>query len=478
MTTAYDAGGVHYGDYYTAGAVRVRDKLAALGLAQPKPKLLFKGLRDRFDGRDWLLACALLSATDPSDWHAIAFPASSPIKSYENPVCLTSDANSALSYCLELLDQDRVFATEIRPEHDGAAIYRGAQIIAQIRRIRFEDSAPASRGRVEKAFKGIRMCGDHELLIARLKTLPGFSDIEFELFSTTHHTVPDGCLFIPYPGNWARSMRELLKSFAIETKLHQAQELTAAFFAASNWHQLTRHQDDTRCCLTPCGVTNTYDDLSQWRFYRTPAESVYAFGVALKAVKTPTKVMSFGLYSSLMNVSIGAYPKEISRREYLETEPVLTCESPLVVEADEKERYSEQASALWEQLRNDEAITLTMGDWRQDLLRSNQRLGFDEKHTLQVGNWYFRKREFSNAQLYLYVEEIVDGVVCFKADPVALYKADREYDASAKAFTLFADYKNQVVATIPNIGALEHQQLDSFIFDKRRSRFVFQGMVS
>lgn len=464
MTTSYDAGEIHYGDYYTAGATRVLDKLAALGLAQPDLNLLFEGLLDRFEGRDWLLACALLSANDPSDWHAIAFPLTSPIQSHGNPVCLASDANLALSYCLEQMDRDRVFPTEIRPELNGAAIYRGDDVIAQIRRIRFKESATATRGRVEKAFKGLRSLGDQELLVARLKTLPGFANTEFDLPTETHAT-PDGCLLIPYPGNWAKAIRDLLGSFAIPIKLHQAQEVVAAFFGASSWHQLTANQGDLRCWLTPCCVTSSYHDLSQWQFYRTTAESVYAFGIALKEIQIPTKIMSAGILSSYMNVSITAYDKDVSHEEYCEAEPLLTCESPVVVDVDENLGYCEQSASIWERLKEGKAIPLTLGDWRQDLLRSNQRLGFDEEHTLQIGDWYFRKYEYENGRSYLYVEEIVAGVVRFKTDPFALYKADRQYDASSRLFTLFADYKNQMVATIPNVGFSERQQLDSFIFN-------------
>jgi hypothetical protein len=461
MSTSYDSIWDESRLSYEAGAARVQAKLAALGLPQAHPELLYNGLLDRFDTPDWMLSAALLSSTDPSDWHAIAFPEGSPIQGHEDIVCAASDANAALGYCLELMDIERVFPTEARPVRDGVAFFRGSQLLVSVQRIKFEPYQPAIRGRVENAFKGLRVFGNDDRLIARAKTLPGFAEASYDLEDQARPRArPEGRLLLPYPTNWVVAVRELMTSLSIPVKQHQAQELVAAFFGAASWHQLVRHQNEDRCWLTPCSVYDHDFDLSRRRYYKTAAESAYAFGLALKGQTQRALVIeSFSAFLSNNGLYIAAY---LEGADKASSSPVLACSGSIVVEPRNFDRYAQEAAGLWQQLGQGDTVSLSLGDWRQDLRRSNQRLDRSEDDALQIGNFYLRKFRLDNRS-YLVAEEIVDGQVRFKSHGVALYKAHVRYLPESESVVVLANYGHETAMTIPAVSEFDRVRLSRFL---------------
>lgn len=243
------------GNFYSFGAHRIARYLAKHGMPVPEQQALQKVLLERFDDIDYLAAGWLLEKKDTSDWHAvITGEVDCDLSRY--PLQAAPTLNDALASVLEICDRERIFPTNVDRLPDGIRLWVRDKMFADIRRIRFETCQPKHCQRVQNALKGVRVHGENERMVAKLRSLPGFASIEFRL-GQDHHQEPRGNLLLPFPANWAKAMMAAMESLGAPVKHHIAQELVARLFGADSWQHLVAHDDEPRVWTTPFVVATS-----------------------------------------------------------------------------------------------------------------------------------------------------------------------------------------------------------------------------
>lgn len=293
---------VHAGNYYTYGVKRVLEKLAAMDIAVPPEALSFPkhegpgtllhefswlehAIMDYFTDRDYDQAQALIHFRAPShEWHVIyvldededtgdvthGMISSSLVKAIESVVLwCESSGNEVDGYFEE--DSAVIVAMSGRP-------------VFRIEPVVIEPFNLAIRDRVRSAFKGVRYL-DQPAIMSSADRLPGFKSARADRDHQFGNQ--DVGMLLGFPGNWSLSMRKALSLVGIDVKLNQAQELTAVFFGASNWHQLVKHQDEPNGDTPPVCVSVLRDGEWKHAFYCTPEEALFATGRAIENYPEP-----------------------------------------------------------------------------------------------------------------------------------------------------------------------------------------------
>lgn len=302
---------IHSGNYYTSGVVRVLAKLSEMGIAVPqealgvpkhhgfgKPLVEFTWLEhailDWFEGRDYDQAQALIHYRPPcAEWQVIRVLDDEKCPRELSHGMLCPSAAAALAVVLYSCDADSVRLDSCRQENDVLIVTIGGNDALQIEPVTLEPFDRAVRDRVRTAFKGVRR--RDPAMTAHAVRLPGFDRCFDNAMESRAVSASEGCLILGFPGNWALAMRNALKQVGISVKQHQAQELAAVFFGASNWHQLVRHQDEINDDCEPVALAYDTSEGRQERFYRTPEEAIFALGHVLNRYPETVVCVHFDL---------------------------------------------------------------------------------------------------------------------------------------------------------------------------------------
>lgn len=467
MSTMFDQYYENAGDFYSPGVDRVLTHLKTCDQQLPPRDQLYQALLDHFDNEDYFLAVALQQKVDSSDWHLL-IPGEISGIFQQNAHQVASSLTEAVAAVLELCDDERIFLSRAEATSAGIRFFVGDALLVEVQRIQFEPFCNVRRDRVHKAFKGLRNHGEQARIIARLQSLPGFSDAEFRL-PQEHQDAPSGRLLFPFPANWATAMMSLMSSIGFPIKRSLAQELVAKFFGSLSWQHLVAAESEERVWGWPAIVAKDWNDSSGWRFYKTFAEAVFAFGKAIqswdgealvinhcsKAIITPG-----GLYLSAMCQSLlGSKDADSS----------ITCFAPDPVELSEDLSYRHLAAEFILRLNaGDDAISLLglSSDLAGKIFVANTRLGSSPKQMLRLGDWWLRVFLLENKH-YLQIEHIEAGKPRSGNAVTPLYKATVEYDPDAESLQILGDYDRRKIASIPRVSPDDVTRLRSLLTESR-----------
>ncbi len=445
-------------NFYSFGARRIGRYLAKLGMPIPDEDAVRKELLNRFEGVDYLAAKRLLEKEDSADWHTVvAGEVDSDLSGFSVQAARTFV--DGLAAVLGICDRERIFPSAIDRLPDGIRLRVHDKTFAEIRRMYFEPYQPRHRERVHSALKGIRTRGENERMVARLRSLPGFASINFELDQDSR-TEPYGFLLVPFPANWATAMMSAMVSLGLPVKRHVAQELVAQLFGASNWQHLVANDGEARVWATPFAVAKSETDTTSWRYYRTVGESVWAFGKTLESWNGKpllidscrSATLSDGLYVATALVE---NPRDHDREGLPFCTPV-----DIIEPGDSNDCYplARQAAALLDAGGDPMAALGWSGDFSRNILAANVRLGSTGERTLQLGAWWLRVFD-AHQRAYLSLEQFDADGTRMKADSIPLYKTTLRHDAENNILTVLGDYDREDVATIPNVSTEQIEQL-------------------
>lgn len=445
-------------NFYSFGARRIGRYLAKHGMPAPDEEALRKELLDRFEGVDYLAARRLLEKEDTADWHTIvAGEVASDLSGFSVQAARTFV--DGLAAVLSICDCERIFPTAVDRLPDGIRLRVRDKAFAEIRRMQFEPYQPKHCQRVQNTLKGIRTRGEGERMVARLRSLPGFTSINFCL-DEDRHKEPQGFLLLPFPSNWTTAMMSAMVSLAIPVRRHVAQELVAQLFGASNWQHLVANDGEARVWATPFAVAKSETDATTWRYYRTVGESVWAFGKILESWggkpllidSCRSATLSDGFYVS---TALVASPKDNDR------EGLPFCTPVDIIEPKGSDNYyplARQAAATLD-AGGDPMVALGWsGDFSHNMLAANVRLGSTGNKTLQLGTWWLRVFD-AHQRAYLSLEQFDAGGIRTTVESIALYKTTLRYDVENNVLTVLGDYDSEDVAMIPNVTTEQIEQL-------------------
>lgn len=317
---------VHRGNFYAAGLDRLRVKLASYGITVPTEALLFPpddpgaqpfvrftrldhAMLDWFEGRDYEQAQALIHFQSPSKAWCVVCADNPGLRPDElDPRTIAPDPVTALAGVIWACDRNVIRIDGCVKQGDTIAVLAKGETLARIVPLRCEPFALAIRDRVRVTFKGVR-ARDIGLLQKRADRIPGLSALQWHDASSSRDV---GYQLFSAPGSWAIAMRGALAQVGIVVKLHQAQELSAVYFGASDWHQLVRHQNEVHAGLVPIGVSLRRDDGSlECKYYWTAEEAVFAVGRLAQQNPNARRVRYFGpAFSSDLHLGIAIHAEE------------------------------------------------------------------------------------------------------------------------------------------------------------------------
>ncbi len=104
------------------------------------------------------------------------------------------------------------------------------------------------------------------------------------------------------------------------------------------------------------------------------------------------------------------------------------------------------------------------GDFRQNMLAANARLGSIGERTLQLGDWWLRVFD-SNNRGYLSLEQFHTDGTRMAVDYIALYKATLRHDVRTNVLMVWNDYDKEHVAMIPHVSAEQIERLRRMIVE-------------
>jgi hypothetical protein len=104
------------------------------------------------------------------------------------------------------------------------------------------------------------------------------------------------------------------------------------------------------------------------------------------------------------------------------------------------------------------------GDFRQNMLAANVRLGSIGERTLQLGDWWLRVFDAHN-RAYLSIEQFHADGTRVTVDSIPLYKATLCHDVEKNVLTVSHDYDKEQVALIPGISAKQIERLRRMIVE-------------
>lgn len=449
------------GNFYSFGARRIGQYLAKHGMSVPDEQILRKLLLDHFDAIDYRTAKRLLEKDALADWHMIV--------AGEIDSDLTGDAvqaagnfREALASVLEICDRERIFPTTVDRLPDGLRLLVRNKLFAEIRRIPFEAFQPKHAQRVQNALKGVHAAGENGRMVARLRSVPGFSSVEFRLGQDRERD-PRGRLLLPFPANWASTMMSAMKSVGSPVKRHVAQELVACVFGASCWQHLVANEGEVRVGAMPYALATSGTHASAWRYYRTVGEGVWALGRMLESWdgeplfvdRCGPATLSDGLVIATAAIGTGG----ASGREGPFCTPIELIAAP------SSDDYLALAKQVEEILAAGSDPTSILG-WGNDLghsmLAANIRLGSSDSRTLKLGDWWLRVFD-SHERAYLALEHFHADGTRLSGSSIPLYKATLRHDAGSGLLTVTGDYGNEDVATIPNVSEDQCERLRGMI---------------
>lgn len=450
------------GNFYSFGTRRIGRYLAKRDLPVPDAQALHKALLNHFDWIDHLAAEQLLGQADHSDWHMIvAGEVHSDLSAYTAQAARTFI--DALRSVLEVCDRERIFPTGFDRLPDGVRLRVRDKTVAEIRRIHFEPYQPNHCQRVQNALKGIPARGERERMVARLRSLPGFSSIEFRL-GRERYERQDRFMLVPFPANWATAMMWAMASLGAPVKRHIAQELVAQLFDASNWQHLVANDGKARVGSMPYAVAVNAADATTWRYYRTAGEAVWAFGNMLSSWGgAPLVIDSCGRARISAGLTLATSFADGPNSGDPEHLPV--CTSLNLIEQASPEDYQRLAEHVSAALATgDDPMRIL--DWSdnfgQNMLASNARRGSADGRTLQLGDWWLRVFD-AHHRAYLSIEHFDTDGTRTKEFHIPLYKSTLRHDPENNVLSVTGDYDMEDVATIPNVSAERVEQLRQMI---------------
>lgn len=298
----------HSGNYYSARAGFVASKLTSWGIDVPTEYLqrvkdqdrtgelrkLFSSLEltlsDWFDGRDYPKAKALIHfRPQRTEWWSIRILSEEymPSDGQISDGMICESLAHALAQVVSDCDYCAVRITDCHQIAGDFYVAINGGLALRIEPITLEPFRRDIRDRVRSALKGARRY-DYHAIRRQLSKLPGFKE-PIAQYGLSYKANPKEQL-LAFPGSWAFAMRGAMKELGIEVKQHQAQELAAVFLGASNWHQLTKHQEEIDESVLPVAVESYSDGELSRRYYRTPEEAIFAFGEVIGSFSDPIEI--------------------------------------------------------------------------------------------------------------------------------------------------------------------------------------------
>lgn len=279
-------------------ARRLSAQMTKMCLDPPDLATLRQAIYDCIHHRHFAYADELLS-TQPNTWYVISIePSVTDLGQRNDPHLTAPDLETAIACVLHEFDSARVLTIRVDVQDDGIDFYVDRGLAVQIKRMQFSEVSTQQRDRVDKTITGLRAEGDGARWRVRLSRLPGLASLNSDTPQVSENQ--SGPYVHKNTANLCNTTRTfLLERFGIPTKLSQAQELTAALFGAESWQHLIARADEVRCWEQPTILTTClepgklYDSPVGVRFYRGPAESIWAFGEAVQQWVGPPLSLSF-----------------------------------------------------------------------------------------------------------------------------------------------------------------------------------------
>ena len=333
MASAEPNADSHFGNYYLSGSRRILKKLSDFGIAvspaataSSKPPEHFAADNDRgrgwgptaflpiehalmdwFDSRDYRQAQALIHHKPfTQDWHTISFLSEDAVSPRLTDDTLCPSQLDAMACVLDACDRDGLIVTQCRQEGSDTIVEIGGVETVRIQPVTYEPFDLLTRDRVRKEFKHVRSHDRTQAIKAALK-LPGYRpDMMSDFVDEWGFPIRrNGNLFLGFPSNWTYAMRQALGRFGTKAAQHQEQELVAVFFGASDWHQLTKHQDSLNNSVIPIALRVTSPNAAAQRlFFYTTEEAIFRAGVEAGKIPEPVELTTLSTSIIHQNASI------------------------------------------------------------------------------------------------------------------------------------------------------------------------------
>lgn len=348
-------------NFYAGCIPRLVAKLTELGIAIPPKALqlhtpqrgvtpfsyIEHALMDWFDWRDFEQAQSLIHFRQAARSWCVATSAERPDRPSElSDRTISPNPVKALTGIILACDRAALRIDTCVKRGDSIVVMAKGEPLASIDPIEVQPFDLAIRDRVRTAFKGVRALNE-ETVKRRATRMPGIKGLAWRTPSGSRDA---GCQLLGTPNGWAIAMRGALAQVEIPVKLSQAQELVAAYFGASCWHQLVKHQDQLNSGMFPIGVASAGRDAgTRHTYYWTPEEALFAVGKAAESGTIALRVEYMGIaFSSRFIVAAALAPAEVdlstSDEKQEPAESIINCPADDYWFASEEASQAEAAA--------------------------------------------------------------------------------------------------------------------------------------
>lgn len=423
-------------------SARLHSALVSLGFANLRLADVHNLILDHFEREDFIWARRLLSPDHTPTWQSVYVgPGSEDLRSRHDNYNVAESQVEALGFLLEEIDHLRLEVTEVTLDPNLIEIQGPEGLIARVEPIAFEPSNPTIQSRVERSLKGLQLYGQQIKTVSELRSIPGLQSL---LQPDEERGTPSGTALIKTPASFAALLRRLLDTHLdVHVKQHQAQELIASFFGASNWQQLIRHADEDRCWYCPAAVAVNDGDhqiYKSLRYFRNAAMGLWALG---ETVKHWDGAMIEGYYSHTTHgipyIPFKVTKERTSSRSTIDTDPLaLSLYGPPVVSAEGQESF-DAAIAI---LQSDDPLASFEAYLGDDPIESaNSRLGVISGGVMRIGNLLFTIRGFNggNHQV-LFLERFSESGKRLAVHQISIESAEVGLDPETGGYCLYHDH--------------------------------------
>lgn len=384
---------------------RLHAALTKLGFSNVQIADVYDLVIENFDSEDFIFGRRLLEPSDNLVWQSVYIgPGAEDLRRRYDHRNVAESQEEAFGFLLEEIDYLRLEVSGLIVEKDLIEIRGPEGLIARVEPICFEASDSAVLSRVERSLKGLQIYGQRDKIVRELRAIPGLGClVEPDDRSRKIH----GSAFIKTPASFASMLRRMLEQLLnIQVKQHQAQELIAAFFGASNWQQLIHHSEEDRCWCSPSAVVvHDGDDqeVKSIRYFRNSAMALWELGRAVKLWDGPQLIGSFSHMShgvpyiplDIFTGQDGSIADGIGRDDH-----ALSIYGPPVVAAG-GQNYVDAAVAI---LRADNpAVAFEAYQGDDPIESANPRMGIAPEKVMRFAGHVFTIRE-SGGEDMLFLE--------------------------------------------------------------------------
>lgn len=371
------------------------------------------------------------------DWHLIEWAPNPQLREYDcSPVACHSQLD-ALAYLLEECDRLPLYFTHAEPSAGGGIrFFSDSGLVAEISPLPFASCPTSLHSRAASALHKVSV-DNFDRALHRLADIQGFEDITDISMGNVYEGNCKLLCFSPRALAW--QMRRLLRDqLALEVRLHEAQEFTAAAFQSKSWNHFVSPHKKGLCTYAPAVVNG--ETLAGRTYYRSYPEAVAAFSLLARQYPNHRMYASWPPFTLWLAANYGPLPRYPN--------PAASCAYAPVQRAWAEQYNKAAAEILDSELGVSEALRLYCGASehveRRWALSWARRYGKDAR-TIRIGRWLLCVISHLGHPHGIEIREVMPGEVVSTQERYVRYKEARAN--YARGTFLFSDHGSSELIT-------------------------------